>query len=166
MNEEVSTFDYEEENPKGSNRPAFLKVLCILSWISVALGVFGCLSNSLTPFSDSMDILDDQISMMEEIDAPGLEDFGYFLQAKKDNFKLENTGNFILILIEGFAVYLMFMLKKIGFWVYTGTQIGFIMLMTLIYPISNMFTILTLIIYLFLIVLFVILYALNLKHMN
>ena len=115
MNEEVSTFDYEEENPKGSNRPAFLKVLCILSWISVALGVFGCLSNSLTPFSDSMDVLDDQISMMEEIDAPGLEDFGYFLQAKKDNFKLENTGNFILILIEGFAVYLMFMLKKIGY---------------------------------------------------
>ena len=60
----------------------------------------------------------------------------------------------------------MFVQKKTGFWLYTGVQFGFLMLIISIYPLSNIFTFMTLILMTMIILVFEILYALNLKHMK
>jgi len=70
------------------------------------------------------------------------------------------------VLLEGFAVFMMFNLKKTGFWLYTLSQVGMLSIMMYIFPMDNTLTMVTLFFSGLLILVFEILYAVNLKHMK
>ena len=167
MTEEMTTFDSEDDFMNPNKRPQFLKVLCILSWIYVGFGVISSLSSAFSSETEQIQSLEEVKSIYENMEMPLIkDDMISFISTKQDNYKLENTGNFILILIEGLAVYLMFMQKRTGFWIYSGVQVAFILLYISIYPFPNIFSVFALVFLCLGILIFEILYALNLKHMN
>ena len=87
-------------------------------------------------------------------------------EASKENFRVTNLGNLIFLLIEGIAVFMMFNLKRNGFWLYTLAQIGLVSLVIMVMPWPNIYLHLTVVFTLFIVLLFEILYAVNLKHMK
>ena len=100
------------------------------------------------------------------LDNKFLDDSVAVMEASRDNLRVTNLGNLIFLLIEGIAVFMMFNLKRNGFWLYTIAQIGLVSLMIMVMPWPNLISTLTLCVTLFLVILFEILYAVNLKHMK
>ncbi|MFP5470775.1 MAG: hypothetical protein ACLGGV_04200 [Bacteroidia bacterium] len=161
----------EQETPK--QRPTFLTVLCILSWISAVWTVVSS-SIALSSKDDSLEKLEDEISNINE--AANVEEMPSFFQSFMDsslvtiqdsinNFMLINSSNLVLYLAQIFAVYLMFNLNKKGFWLYTFVQVAL-----LIFPFSymtlNTVFIITVLFAGLLTLAFIIMYATNLKHMK
>ena len=60
----------------------------------------------------------------------------------------------------------MFMQKRTGFWLYSGIQLGFILMVFAFYPFPNFMTSISLTMMGFTILLFEILYAVNIKHLK
>ena len=114
-----------------------------------------------------MEQIDQAIAIYDDMDdVPFLEDSVAVLEASRDNLRVTNLGNLIFLLIEGVAVFMMFNLKRNGFWLYTLAQIGLVSLMIMVMPWPNLISTLTVCVTLFLVLLFEILYAVNLKHMK
>ncbi len=166
MTEEISTFESLDDIRQQNQRPAFLKVLCILSWIYVGFGVLGGLINTLGSQDDQIRDLNNAKELYNEMFPELAYDLDPFIYAQQENLKFENSIKFILLLIEGLAVFMMFVQKRIGFWIYSGVQLSFILLYISIYPFPNLFSYLTIFGISVPILIFSILYALNLKHMN
>lgn len=157
--------DFNNEAPR--KRPAFITVLAILSWVYVAIGVFSALANSLSSEEAQIEKIDEAIAIYDSMDdMPFLDDSVAVLEASRDNLRVTNLGNLIFLLIEGIAVFMMFNLKRNGFWLYTIAQIGLVSLMIMVMPWPNLISTLTVCVTLFLVILFEILYAVNLKHMK
>ena len=157
--------DFNNEAPL--KRPAFITVLAILSWVYVAIGVFSALANSLSSEEAQIEKIDEAIAIYDSMDdMPFLDDSVAVLEASRDNLRVTNLGNLIFLLIEGIAVFMMFNLKRNGFWLYTIAQIGLVSLMIMVMPWPNLISTLTVCVTLFLVILFEILYAVNLKHMK
>ncbi|MDG2226827.1 MAG: hypothetical protein P8L20_03750 [Flavobacteriales bacterium] len=157
--------DFNNEAPR--KRPAFITVLAILSWVYVAIGVFSALANSLSSEEAQIEKIDEAIAIYDSMDdMPFLDDSVAVLEASRDNLRVTNLGNLIFLLIEGIAVFMMFNLKRNGFWLYTIAQIGLVSLMIMVMPWPNLIPTLTVCVTLFLVILFEILYAVNLKHMK
>ncbi len=167
-NQELEVFDDEEFNNEAPRkRPVFITVLAILSWIYVASGVFGALINSLSSEEKQMEQIDQAIAIYDDVDEMFLRDeFIEVLEASKENLRISNLGNLIFLLVEGIAVFMMFNLKRNGFWLYTLAQIGIVSLAIMVMPWPNIISTLTIVFTLFLVFLFEILYAVNLKHMK
>ena len=167
-NQDLEVFDdadFNNEAPR--KRPAFITVLAILSWVYVAIGVLGALVNSLSSEEKQIEQIDQAIAIYDDMDdVPFLEDSVAVLEASRDNLRVTNLGNLIFLLIEGVAVFMMFNLKRNGFWLYTLAQIGLVSLMIMVMPWPNLISTLTVCVTLFLVLLFEILYAVNLKHMK
>ena len=167
-NQDLEVFDDGEfDNEVPRKRPAFITVLAILSWIYVAIGVLGALVNSFSSEEKQIEQIDQAIAIYDDMDEmPLLDDSIAALEASKDNLRITNLGNLIFLLIEGIAVFLMFNLKRNGFWLYTLAQIGLVSLLIMVMPWPNIISTLTVVFTLFLVLLFEILYAVNLKHMK
>lgn len=167
-NQDLEVFDDGEfNNDSPGKRPAFITVLAILSWIYVAIGVLGALVNSFSSEEKQIEQIDQAIAIYDDMDEmPLLDDSIAALEASKDNLRITNLGNLIFLLIEGIAVFLMFNLKRNGFWLYTLAQIGLVSLLIMVMPWPNIISTLTVVFTLFLVLLFEILYAVNLKHMK
>jgi hypothetical protein len=167
-NQDLEVFDDGEFNNEAPRkRPAFITVLAILSWIYVAIGVLGALVNSLSSEEKQMEQIDQGIAIYEDTDEMPLRDeFIELAEASKDNLRITNLGTLIFLLVEGIAVFMMFNLKRNGFWLYTLAQIGMVSLMIMVMPWPNLISTLTVCFTLFLVLLFEILYAVNLKHMK
>ena len=167
-NQDLEVFDdvdFNNEAPR--KRPAFITVLAILSWVYVAIGVFSALANSLSSEEAQIEKIDEAIAIYDSMDdMPFLDDSVAVLEASRDNLRVTNLGNLIFLLIEGIAVFMMFNLKRNGFWLYTIAQIGVVSLMIMVMPWPNLISTLTVCVTLFLVILFEILYAVNLKHMK
>jgi len=159
--------DGEFNNEEPRKRPTFITVLAILSWIYVAIGVLGALVNSLSSEEKQMEQIDQAIAVYDDMDEmPFLDDSIAVLEASRDNLRITNLGNLIFLLIEGIAVFMMFNLKRNGFWLYTLAQIGLVSLIIMVMPWPNSITTLTVVFTVFIVLLFEILYAVNLKHMK
>ena len=159
--------DVEFNNEAPRKRPAFITVLAILSWVYVAIGVVGALANSLSSEEKQMAQIDEAIAIYDDMDEmPFLDDSIAVLEASRDNLRITNLGNLIFLLVEGIAVFMMFNLKRNGFWLYTLAQIGLVSLMITVMPWPNLISTLTVGFTLFIVILFEILYAVNLKHMK
>jgi len=159
--------DGEFNNEEPRKRPTFITVLAILSWIYVAIGVLGALVNSLSSEEKQMEQIDQAIAVYDDMDEmPFLDDSIAVLEASRDNLRITNLGNLIFLLVEGIAVFMMFNLKRNGFWLYTLAQIGLVSLMITVMPWPNLISTLTVGFTLFIVILFEILYAVNLKHMK
>jgi len=167
-NQDLEVFDDGEFNNEAPRkRPAFITVLAILSWIYVAIGVLGALVNSLSSEEKQMAQIDEAIAVYDGMDEmPFLDDSIAVLEASRDNLRITNLGNLIFLLVEGIAVFMMFNLKRNGFWLYTLAQIGLVSLIIIVMPWPNLISTLTVVVTLFLVLLFEILYAVNLKHMK
>jgi hypothetical protein len=167
-NQELEVFDDEEFNNEAPRkRPVFITVLAILSWIYVGSGVFGALINSLSSEEKQMEQIDQAIAIYDDVDEMPLRDeLIEVLEASKENLRISNLGNLIFLLVEGIAVFMMFNLKRNGFWLYTLAQIGIVSLAIMVMPWPNIISTLTIVFTLFLVFLFEILYAVNLKHMK
>ena len=167
MEDNIETFEEPQENNNINQRPKFLTVLCILSWVNVSFVLIGSLMNSFTSEQDQQAVIDQQIAMYSELDMPIIkDDLIEFMSVKKENLKSENLINLILMLVEGLAVYLMFILYRNGFWLYTGVQACILGLLFINSPGDNYFTTITIAMSGFIIIIFEVLYALNLKHMK
>jgi len=167
-NEDLEVFDDGEFNNQAPRkRPVFILVLAILSWVYVAIGLLGALVNSFSSHEKQEEAIDEAIAIYENTDEmPMRDDMIEFMEASRDTVKISNFGQLILMLVEGIAVYMMFQLKRSGFWLYTIAQIGFLGLFMYILPSDNIVTTLTMVFYIFIVLLFEILYAVNLKHMR
>jgi len=159
----------EEQDFSTPKRPAFITVLAILSWIYIGLGLVGVLSTA----TKSNDELDNEIAnavaqleISPLASTPFFEDYVNFVEGSAENAKTTNMFNLILLLIEGLGVFMMFQLKKTGYWIYTASSLLFIGLPILFLPWPNSMSSMTLGIYIFIVILFQILYGVNLKHMK
>ena len=167
-NQDLEVFDdvdFNNEAPR--KRPAFITVLAILSWVYVAIGVSGALVNSLSSEEKQMEQIDQAIAVYDDMDEmPFRDDMIESAEASKENFRVTNLGNLIFLLIEGIAVFMMFNLKRNGFWLYTLAQIGLVSLVIMVMPWPNSMSTLIVVFTVFIVLLFEILYAVNLKHMK
>ena len=167
-NQDLEVFDDGEFNNEAPRkRPTFITVLAILSWVYVALGVLSALVNSFSSEEKKIEQIDQAIAVYEDTDEMPLRDeFIELAEASKENLRITNLGNLIFLLIEGIAVFMMFTLKRNGFWLYTIAQIGMVSLAIMVMPWPNIISTLSIAFTLFLVLLFEILYAVNLKHMK
>lgn len=171
---EPLTFGNEDNTNKSfDNIPTFLKVLCVLSVINIVFGFFPALmgvfsnqSNAQVEFDQQITQINEMFSSFDNMPANFASEMTDFLNAKKINLLLENSFLIMIFLLEAYGVWLMFKLKRKGFGLYVVSQIALIGLNFLIYPSSNIFTTATLFSLFFTSILFIVLYGLNLKHMN
>lgn len=168
MSEFEDTIDNGEIVGK-SVRPKFLSVLCVLSWIYVAISVLGSLSNITTSYEDleaQIEVSRDQLENMP----PGMEGFMEdtlsFAEGTLEYIKPMNIITLVLMLIQGMAVYQMFNLSKNGFWLYTLVQVLLIGVTVYFIPWPNILSTLTIAFYLLIVIIFLILYGVNVKHMK
>lgn len=134
-------------NRKG--RPDLLTILCILSFIGSGMGAVSNLFYAVN-YSTVQDMKDHPLI----VDFPGMD---IIMSLPENYFVL----SFILYSVSLFGAILMWRLKKIGFHFYTMAQIFLLFLPTL-YPQFPDFPILSLIIT----ILFIVLYASNLRYMK
>lgn len=168
FNDELDDFNFDDEKEQ---RPAFLTVLIVLTWIAVGLAVIGSL-NTLMNSGSSSDQIEEGMAAFDAFpnNDPAwsgfIDDTREFLVYSLDNMMSIQLWTLVFYLIEGFAALLMFNLKKNGFWLYLACQIGFLGITFAFYPSGNIMTTLSIVTNLIVSLIFIFLYGLNLKHLT
>ena len=176
MGEDFPLYEENDNNngyQNANQRPTFLIVLCVISAINILLfGILPSVSNSFSNMEDQQEQLDESLTIIKDFysqigaDAALFQKVEDYIQVKTNNLKFESLLKLIFFLIEGVGVYLMFMMKRRGFFIYLGAQIGFVLIPLIIHG-FNMFSIGEMIIItVFTSGIFTILYAMNLKHLS
>jgi hypothetical protein len=154
----METIDHLETN-KGL--PTFLKVLCILSYIGIGIGLIGGLIN-IVNHKNELAKLESQIEQLETIG------FSYDLYEKTVKYgQLLNIIGLITNVGCLLGVIWMWKLKRKGFYVYTLFELTPVFLTLIFYGSSfgAFGPIIFMLSFLFPVA-FVIMYATNLKHMS
>ncbi|MEC9158911.1 MAG: hypothetical protein VX710_00725 [Bacteroidota bacterium] len=176
MGEDFPLYEEDDNNNGDQNanqRPTFLIVLCVLSAINILFfGILPSVSNSFSNMENQQEQLDESLIMIKDVYSQiGVDETLYqkvedYILVKTNNLKFESLLKLIFFLIEGVGVYLMFLMKRRGFFIYLGAQIGFVLIPLIIQGL-NMFSIGEMIIVIvFTSGIFTILYAMNLKHLS
>lgn len=157
-------------------RPAFLVVLCVLTWI---VSAFTLLMSPINYFFSSQAESSTFQSLMNEMmmeiarESPEAADMmeGVMMAATEMmTNSIENAGLIVfsavlVALLSAFGAYRMFQLKKQGFWIYiTAKGIGLIT--PIIFLGANILVFLGLAFSAFIGLIMVVLYAVNLKRMS
>jgi hypothetical protein len=148
-------------------RGTFLLVLCILSWIATGFGLFGVVSS----FFGGESGLEQQIVMLEETTTgfqildTAIEGSIQTLEITLEKFQLYHIGNTLIFLTGIFSVYLMFNLKKAGYFVYIAYLLASVFFHNMIFG-EMPTTIMTVVMMSFISVIFIVLYGVNLKRMT
>jgi hypothetical protein len=160
----------DEQQPK--QRPTFLTVLCVLSWISagwtamssiISLATMGSSVEKLQKsMSDVDDAAQEEMPSFFETILSGSQDL---IQDTINNFTLINSSQVVLYLAQVYAVYLMFNLQKKGFYLYAFVQ-ATLLILPMTYMTMNSVMMIGLAFSSFLTLAFIIMYAVNLKHMK
>jgi hypothetical protein len=134
-----------------AQRPTFLKVLCILTFISAGLG---CLMSLITPLIADMYI--NFLQNSPNYDEVKMADAIKLLQAGWEYY----APSFLLTLLSLSGAILMWKLKKIGFHLYAAANLALLFIPTLVVgiPISMVAIAITII--------FISMYAVNFKHLS
>jgi hypothetical protein len=165
----------EEENldleytTKTKERPTFISVLCILSWIYVAITVLSSLNGSLTSQEEVEAQLEVSRAQIEESPMASnemMQEIMDFSEDSLENAKTMNLMTLVLMLVEGLAVFMMFKLNKIGFWIYLATNLILIIGTAYMVPWPNIMSTMTIGFTGLITAVFLILYGVNLKHMK
>ena len=160
-----------EEQPHRIQRPTFLSVLCILTFIGSGWGV---LSNLFSLFT--ADLLNSTVqmeqysSMMDGMNAG--ETLSNYLSSAMTTLQETfvhareiHVMSLVLSIVSLLGAILMFRLRKFGFYLYTTAQI--LILFVVPYFVGfNFYVLSTLFASGIFSLLFIILYAVNLKHMQ
>ena len=161
METEISEIENEYIEDK---MPTFLKVLCILTFIGSGIGILGGIANLafLTP-----DVLyQTMIENSKQLDSV-LPPYDEFIQWSN----YSNIVSFLMALLGLLAGILMWKRKKVGFYIYVFSWLGSVVMTAVAFDhVSDSFTakLFPIIIALNVILMaaFVIMYGINLKHMN
>ncbi len=161
--------------PPKPTRPTFLTVLCILTFIGSAWGIISSISNYMNAdvassiVGEAMDEAKDKI----QEEASGTESriaekVMSGVSSLMDPAKMRRNALFliaanVLTLSGGF---LMFQLKKAGFWVYILGTVLAILSPVVVYGATNILSLGMSVVLGFFGILFVVLYAVNLKHLR
>jgi len=167
MEENVTTI----ELPK--KRPTFLTVICILSFIGSGAGLLFSAYNYITfekTYPKQIEQFTEAVEMMEDSGT----DSGYFynsavnklveLDAMSKNLDMITGANCLFAILSLLGVFMMFKLMKNGFYLYTFANLFWLLIPLALIDFDAMLTN-TMIGGAF-IILFIIMYAVNLKHMK
>jgi len=162
------------ENIATGQRPTFLTVLCVLSFFWGAYSIYQSIESA---FTDSPQRNYEEVQLevdkgMADMDAANLEMMGSFLsstiemaQLAVENAKAIGYAGIFQSIISIFGVWLMWNLRKTGFWLYVAS--GLMSMVTfIIFLGTGLMAILSLVGIGFVTVLFIVLYAIHLKYMN
>lgn len=154
-------------------RPTLLTVICILSFIMGAWGVFSGIQNLTV---DQAAALEKARVEMEQARAdlgdqasglPGqmLDSAMILAERSAANAKPIGISNIVLSLLSLFGVWQMWKLRKSGFWLYVLASVG--ALVTTVYFLGgSMIALFSVGFVGFFSLVFIVLYAVNLKHMH
>ncbi|HEY0978816.1 MAG TPA: hypothetical protein VGE21_15190 [Flavobacteriales bacterium] len=154
-------------------RPTMLTVICVLSFIAGLIGIYSGISSAFTDspqkgyeqiqaqVEEQRSDMGDQGAMMEGVWASML-DVGQRSVTHKAPIGYSGIALSLLSLL---GVWMMWNLKKTGFWIYLLATLGGL-ITPLIWLGSSMVALLTLGFAGLISIVFVILYAVNLKHMR
>ncbi len=161
METEITDF---ETNDSQDKMPTFLKVLCILTFVGSGIGLLGGIANLafLTP-----DVLyKTMIENSKQLDSV-LPPYNEFVQWSN----YSNIVSFLMSILGLVAGVLMWKRKKVGFYIYVFSWVGSVVMTAVAFDhISDSFTEklfpVVIAINVLLMAAFVIMYGINLKHMN
>lgn len=154
-------------------RPTLLTVICILSFIMGAWGVF---SGIRTTTTDQTAAIEEARTKMEEAKAQlgdqadgmagrMMDSAMEITERAAKNAKPMGIAGVVLALISLFGVWQMWNLKKNGFWLYLLAAIGGLVV-PIVYLGGSMMALATVGFVGFISLIFIILYAVNLKYMH
>jgi hypothetical protein len=165
-NNEVNDQSFENVKPK---RTTFILVLCILSWVYVGYNLLTIVGNMSISKEETINIIDEEINKIR-ISPIASTVFGKdsiaLMEYSKSIPSWHNTLTTVFLLLEGLAVFLIFQMKRNGFWIYLATQIGFLVQTYFYLPFPNMASTIAISLSFLIIAVFTILYAVNLKHLR
>jgi len=164
-----------QSNELTPKRPAFLLVLCILSFISIGMSLITSLFSLVSgPSSEEVLVsakveLTKQISQMNDLGVSWASDILrkmiHIMEATNASHYLYTFSTILIAVVGGIGVYMMFKCKKLGFHFYiiysllTAVQLYFFVDARYIPPFLVVSSILFSGVFIFL-------YALNLKHLK
>lgn len=152
-----------------SERPTFITVLCILSWVYVAFSVLSSLNAAFTSQEELQEQLEISRAQIEESPMASnemMQDVISFSEKTMEHNKTTNLIGLVLMLIQGAAVYMMFKLNKMGFWIYLIVNVALIGVTVYFVPWPNVMSSMTIGFSSLITAVFLILYSVNLKHMK
>ena len=167
-----------DQTPSGRHsRPTLLTVLCILTFIGGAFSLLGNVKNYLQPDIDTAAVTKVLDSAKQELTDKGGENLPGAIVVEKvmsgaaemmDNQKLKRSSLISILsnlLILGGA-FLMFQMKKVGFWVFLAGVGVSIAGPLMVFGTSNLLGLFMTMGSAFIGILFAVLYSLNLKKMS
>lgn len=114
----------------GNLRPNGLTALCILSWVWMAFSLLSVVTELNTGRLTEADIRQQKIVILESQTPETIEMMPWvveesieMLYISRDNFSTMMIINFVALIIGLIGVFLMFQLRKIGFYMYIGYSI-------------------------------------------
>ena len=114
----------------GKVRPNGLTALCILSWVWMAFSLLSVVTELNTGRLTEADIREQKIVILESQTPETIEMMPWvvvesieMLYISRDNFSTMMIINFVALIIGLIGVFLMFQLRKIGFYMYIGYSI-------------------------------------------
>lgn len=166
---QIDNFQEKEE------RPSFLKVLCILSWISTGIALISGFFNLISgPFSEEQ-MLEQKVQMMKSIDelrTMGADQFVDILEriqrmseAMNAHFYYSQIVTLIVVGIGAFGVWKMWNKSKLGFHLYIIYSLLSVLTVYLFVAAADVPSIVV-IINLIVSGIFILMYSRNLKWMN
>lgn len=164
----------ETPPPSKPVRPTFLTVLCILTFIGSGWSIISSFSTYLTADTTAdvaraaMQDAQDEISNSNESGAKMAEKMlsGVSDVLKPENLKKSALFTIVASIFTLVGAILMFQLKKTGFWVYIAGIAISIVAPIVIFGANNLITMMSTMGAALIGILFVVLYALNLKHLR
>lgn len=155
----------EQTTTEGPKRPQFLTVLCILTFIGVGVGIIGSIVGwwGMHVMSGMMDGTSNMPGM-EDMDMsafPGMEESMAQMKYMNITLGVGIVGSLICLI----GALQMWKLKKMGFYIYVVGEIAPVIVSTVLMGATALAGF-TLILGAIIPVVFIVLYALNLKHMS
>ncbi len=157
-----------ERNEQENQRPVFLTVLCILSYVGNGVTIVGSLMTLVMsgPLKMIWQKALEQPEMYEETPVPFVQMFEQFSQL----FEYLPLLSWVILaaaIINLFGVYQMWNLRKSGFYIYSVSELAPYLLSLVLYTVVlGAFGFAASLFNMVIPVAFVILYGLNLKHMK
>jgi ABC-type multidrug transport system fused ATPase/permease subunit len=166
----------EQQAMETKKRPTFLTVLCILSYIGVAFQIIsaiisigaGAAASGLSSVGKELSQGTNELSNIEGMDQSlsNLNEATEALDKAAQYASVVGIVNIIAALICLVGVIMMWKLKKTGFYIYAVGELGAPIVAIILMGFSTIFGGMMLFVSLIVPILFTILYALNLKHME
>lgn len=153
-------------------RPAFLTVLCVLTFIGSSWGIISGTFSYLTADTASELTKVSMQDTQDKLNAAGGSKLAEKIMADaqasttSENLKKVGLTSIVASVLTLLGAILMFGLKKAGFWLYLLGTIISIVMPIVIYGAGNFVSMITVIIAAATGIVFVILYGLNLKHLR